>query len=175
MSVQTHGLRLRDVLTVGIAAGGLAYVALTWWFRREATLPPVSWLVAPFLLASAMALVAAGRAVRATVRAGRTGGTGRTDGADRPPARAPRRPVDPLTAYRILRLAQACALTGALVAGAYVAFAIVALPDADAASVRAAALTGVAVALSGAVLAGAGLWVQSMCRLDPTRRDLDDD
>lgn len=153
MSLSEHGLRARDVGTVGVGAAALAYVVLSWWFRRGATLPPVTWLVAPVLLVAACALVIAGRSVRATIR-----GTAK-------------RPVEPLAAYRILRLAQACALTGALVTGAYLAYAGVALPDVDAASVRSAVASAVGVAISGLVLAGAGLWVQAMCRIDRPRSD----
>ncbi len=153
MSLREHGLRPRDVVTVGITAAALAYVVLSWWFRRGATLPPVTWLVAPVLLVAAGGLVVAGRSVRATIRGTAT------------------RPVEVLAAYRILRLAQACALTGALVTGVYLAYAGVALPDVDAASVRSAVLSAVGVAGSGVLLAGAGLWVQAMCRIDRPRAD----
>lgn len=149
MSVQTHGVRLRDVATVGVAGLALCFPLLVWWYRRGAVLPPVSWVVSLFLLAGALGLVFAGRRVRATVRA------------------TARQPVEPLVAYRILRFAQACALTGAGVAGAYLAVVLVALPDADAASVRNAALAAGVNALFGVVLAVTGLWSQYMCRIDP--------
>lgn len=149
MSLQEHGVRLRDAATVGVAGLALGYPLLALWYRREAMLPPVSWVVSLFLLAGAVGLVFAGRRVRATVR------------------RTAKQPVEPLVAYRILRFAQACALTGAGVAGAYLSFVLVALPDADAASVRRAAIAAAVVALSGIVLAATGLWAQSMCRIDP--------
>lgn len=154
MSLQSHGVRMRDVATVGIAGVALGYVLLAWWYRREAVLPPVSWVVSLFLLAAAVGLGFAGRAVRATVR------------------QTARRPVEPLVAFRILRLAQACALAGAAVAGGYLAVVLVAVPDADAASVRHAAIAAGAVALSGIVLSGMGLWAQSRCRIDPDDDDL---
>ena len=54
------------------------------------------------------------------------------------------RPLSPLRAMRTLVLAQAAALTGALVAGWYAAQALVLLPDADVDSVRAAMLRSLA-------------------------------
>ena len=149
MSLREHGVRVRDVLTAAVAAAAIAYLALTWSFRRDATLPPVSWAVALVLIVVCVGLALAGRRVRATVR------------------QTARRPLEPLAAYRVLRLAQACALTGGLVAGGYLAYAAVALPDIDASSVRAAALSALAVAASGGALCAVGLWVQSMCRIDP--------
>jgi len=156
VSVREHGVRGRDVLTVGIAAAALAYALLMLWLRGSSSLPLVTWAVAPVLLAAALALVLTGRAVRATVR-----GTAK-------------RPVEPLAAYRVLRMAQACALAGAAVAGVYLAFVVAALPDVDAFSVRMAAMSAGAIALAGGVLSGAGLWTQSMCRLDPDGRSRDD-
>ncbi len=148
MADRRGGLRRRDVLTVGIAAGCLAYVLLSWYFRRQAMLPPVTWTAAVVLFALGCGLVAGGRVVRATIR-----GTAR-------------RPVDPLVAYRILRLAQACALAGAVTAGGYLAYVVVAWPDVDAGSVRADAVTAAVMAICGGLLCAAGLWVQSMCRID---------
>ena len=50
MSLREHGVRVRDVLTAAVAAAAIAYLALTWSFRRDATLPPVSWAVALVLI-----------------------------------------------------------------------------------------------------------------------------
>ena len=74
------------------------------------------------------------------------------------------RPLSPLRAMRTLVLAQAAALTGALVAGWYAAQALVLLPDADVPTVRAAMLRSLAVCVSGALMVAAGLLVQAMCR-----------
>ena len=71
------------------------------------------------------------------------------------------RPLSPLRAMRTLVLAQAAALTGALVAGWYAAQALVLLPDADVDSVRAAMLRSLAVCVSGVLLVVAGLLVQA--------------
>ena len=149
MNVNAHGVRVRDVVTVGVAALGLCYLVLAWWYRREAALPPVSWVVSLFVFAAAAGLVFAGRSVRATVR------------------HTARRPVEPLAAFKVLKFAQACALTGAGVAGGYLALVLVALPDTDATSVRHAAIGAGVVAASGVVLSAMGLWAQSMCRIDP--------
>ena len=75
---------------------------------------------------------------------------------------------------RTLVLAQAAALTGALVAGWYAAQALVLLPDADVDSVRAAMLRSLAVCVSGVLMIVAGLLVQAMCRIDDQDRDQND-
>ena len=85
------------------------------------------------------------------------------------------RPLSPLRAMRTLVLAQAAALTGALVAGWYAAQALVLLPDADVPTVRAAMLRSLAVCVSGALMIAAGLLVQAMCRLDDTDDERDRD
>ncbi|MDO5710166.1 MAG: DUF3180 domain-containing protein, partial [Micrococcales bacterium] len=108
-------------------------------------------------LALGAGLVVAGRRVRATVRG------------------VARRPVAVLAAYRTLRLAQACALAGAVSAGGYLAYVVVAWPDIDAASVRADAITAAVMTVSGVLLALAGLWVQGMCRIDPPPNAVDDE
>ena len=84
------------------------------------------------------------------------------------------RPLSPLRAMRTLVLAQAAALTGALVAGWYAAQALVLLPDADVDSVRAAMLRSLAVCVSGVLMIVAGLLVQAMCRIDDQDRDQND-
>ena len=151
MSDRRGGLRRRDLVTVAIAVGCLAYVVLSWIFRRSAALPPVTWPAAIVPLGLALCLVLAGRRVRATVRG------------------VAKKPIEALAAFRTLRLAQACALAGAATAGGYVAYAAMAWPDIDAASVRAAAITALVMAGSGVVLTLSGLWVESMCRIDPPR------
>lgn len=158
MSSRRGGLRRRDLFTVAIAVGCLVYVVLSWVFRRSAELPPVTWPAAIVPVGLAVGLVLAGRRVRATVRG------------------VAKRPVEALAAFRTLRLAQACALGGAATAGGYLAYTALAWPDIDAASVRSAAITALVMAASGAVLALSGLWVESMCRIDPPRDEsLDDD
>jgi Na+/proline symporter len=85
--------------------------------------------------------------------------------------------LNPLRAMRTLVLAQAAALTGALVAGWYVAQVLVLLPDFDVHSLRSLGLRVAALAAGGVLLATAGLVAQAMCRVDGDHpdRDLDRD
>ena len=149
MSERRPGLSVVAVLTVGAVAVLVSYGALSWWYRTTGDLPEVSWLVAVAIVALSVLLVVAGRPIRAAVE-----GTGRTL-------------IDPIGAYRTLRAAQAAALTGAGIVGFYGAYAAVLVPDIDARSVAGAVAVAAVIALSGLVLAGAGLWVQRMCRIDP--------
>lgn len=80
---------------------------------------------------------------------------------------ATRKPLDPLWAYRTLLVGQASAVTGAVVAGWYVAFVITVLPDVDAASVRGSALAAAAMVGAAVFFSVAGLSIQSAARIDP--------
>ncbi len=143
------GLRTSTVVLVGIVTAAVSYVAL-----RLVPVPspdpfPATWASVILLLLMAGGILSAGIPIRRVVR-------GRS-----------RRPVNPLRAVRVLILARAAALTGALVAGWYIGVVLSRAPDLDAASVQHQALRAGAVALAGFVLSGVGLWVQAMCRLDP--------
>ena len=78
---------------------------------------------------------------------------------------------------RTLVLAQAAALTGALVTGWYAAQVLVLLPDFDVDSQRTLGVRAAALAAGGVLLAIAGLVAQGMCRVDgdPRGRDFDRD
>jgi hypothetical protein len=76
------------------------------------------------------------------------------------------RPLNPIRAMRTVVLAQACALTGALVTGWYTAQVLVLLPYLDVASRRALAIRLAALAAGGVVMVVAGLLTQAMCRVD---------
>jgi hypothetical protein len=82
-----------------------------------------------------------------------------------------RKPLNPMRAMRTVVLAQACALTGAIVTGWYVAQLLVILPDLDVASRRALAWRLAALAVGGILMAVAGLVVQAMCRVDGDRKE----
>jgi len=81
-----------------------------------------------------------------------------------------KKPLNPLRAMRTLVLAQAAALTGALVAGWYLAQVLVLWPDLDIGSVRAVALRLAASVAAGVLLAMAGLLAQAMCRVDKVEK-----
>lgn len=134
----------------------LGYLVLRWWALSAGALPRPSWASVLLLFFMAAGVVFAGLPIRRALR----GTAGRR--------------LNPLRAFRTLVLAQACALTGALVAGWYLAQVLVLWPDTDAGSVRGTALLSGVLALSGAALVGVGMWVQSVCRLDPPPDDPDD-
>jgi hypothetical protein len=71
---------------------------------------------------------------------------------------------------RTVVLAQASALTGAFVAGWYLAQMLVLLPDLDVASVRSQVWRLVALGVGGVLMVVAGLLVQAMCRVDQDHR-----
>lgn len=157
MKLPERGVRVIDILSVAVAAGALSYLAFAWWFRREGGLPPMSWPAALLVAIGAGALAVAGRSVRQTV-AGRA-----------------RRPLPALVAYRVLRLAQACMLAGAASVGVYLGYAAVAARDIDIPSVREGVIGALLLALAGALLSGAGAWVQAQCRIDPPHDDPSDE
>ena len=71
---------------------------------------------------------------------------------------------------RTVVLAQASALTGAVVAGWYLAQVLVLAPDTDIASVRSLVWRLAALAVGGVLMVVAGLLVQAMCRVDKDHR-----
>jgi hypothetical protein len=80
--------------------------------------------------------------------------------------------VEPLVAARLLGLAQASALTGAITGGFYLGQALALLPDHDFAGRGALAVQHAFAAVGGLLMAVAGLLVQSWCRI---RDDEDED
>lgn len=155
--VTGRGLRARHVVLVAGIALAAGYLVLRWWTRHAGALPGPSWASVVLLFFMAAGVLFAGLPVRRALR-------GRATTA-----------VNPLRAFRTLVLAQACALTGALVGGWYLAQVLVVWPDTDAASVRSVAVLSAVLAAAGAGLVGVGLWVQSMCRVDPPDLNIDDD
>ena len=144
---------LRLVLLVALLTTAVAWIGLQLWFGSGHALPGASWGGAVLIVFMAVGVYCAGLPIRRFLRGEAT------------------RPLSPLRAMRTLVLAQAAALTGALVAGWYAAQALVLLPDADVDSVRAAMLRSLAVCVSGVLMIVAGLLVQAMCRIDDQDRD----
>jgi hypothetical protein len=83
--------------------------------------------------------------------------------------------LNPIRAMRTVVLAQASALTGALVTGWYLAQILVLLPVADVDSRRSLIWKLAALAAGGVLMVVAGLVVQRMCRVDRQGRDSDGD
>jgi hypothetical protein len=148
---------VRLVLVVAVLATAVAWIGLRLWFGAGHALPGASWGGAVLIVFMAVGVYCAGLPIRRFLRGQAT------------------RPLSPLRAMRTLVLAQAAALTGALVAGWYAAQALVLLPNADVDSVRAAMLRSLAVCVSGALMVVAGLLVQAMCRIDDHDHDHDRD
>lgn len=155
--VTGQGLRVRFLVAVVIATAVFGYLGQRWWALRGGgvLMPSPTALVLFAFMAGGV--FAAGLPIRRYRR-------------DRS-----RPPVDPLRALRTLILAQACAITGALVTGWYSALGLVMMPDADAASIRGRIIVAGLFALAGIGLSAVGLWVQSWCRLDRHERDPDVD
>jgi signal transduction histidine kinase len=151
-----RGVSVRLVLVVALLTTAVAWIGLRLWFDAGHALPGASWGGAVLIVFMAVGVYFAGLPIRRFLRGEAT------------------RPLSPLRAMRTLVLAQAAALTGALVAGWYAAQALVLLPDADVDSVRAAMLRSLALCVSGVLMVVAGLLVQSMCRIDDQDLDHDD-
>ncbi len=154
-----HGVRLSLLAAVTLLAAGLSWIGLKLWTNSGHLLPPASWAGLPILIAFALGLYLAGRPIARLV-------SGRAT-----------KPVNPLYAARILLLAQAAALSGAVSLGWYAAQILLLLPDADVESLQQRMVTLGALGVGAVLLAAAGLRVQRMCRLDdrPDRRDEDED
>jgi len=152
-----RGVSVRLVLLVGLSVAAFAYLGLRVWSGQGHVLPQTSWGGVVVLVFMAVGVFFAGLPVRRFLR-------GQSD-----------KSLNPMRAMRTLVLAQAAALTGALVTGWYLAHVAVLLPDFDAPSApvklaRLAALAGGAV-----LMVIAGLLVQAMCRVEKRSDDDHDD
>lgn len=143
-----QGVKLRLLLVVGLVATGVGWIVQRLLTSGGRALPSPSWLTIAVFVAVAVGLLLAGRPVRRLVAGTAT------------------RPVSPLFAARILALAQAAALAGALVAGWYLASALLLLPDLDVESQRGLAVQFLVLALGSGGMAAVGMLVQRWCRVD---------
>ena len=143
-----RGVTIRLMLLLGVAITAVAYPALRIWDGRGHELPVASWGGVIVLAFMAFGVFFAGLPIRRFLR-------GRA-----------KKPLNPLRAMRTLVLAQAAALTGALVAGWYLAQLLVLAPDLDVGSVRLLAVRLGALAAGGVLMSIAGLLTQAMCRVD---------
>jgi len=143
-----RGVTVRLVLLVGLSVTALGYLGLRIWTGQGAVLPEASWGAVVVLVFMASGVFFAGLPIRRFLR-------GRA-----------KKPLNPMRAMRTLVLAQAAALTGPLVAGWYLAQALVLLPDYDIPSGPSKLVRLAALAAGGILMAVAGLAVQAMCRID---------
>lgn len=111
-------------------------------------LPPVAWVEDVAILLLAVVIFWMGWAVRAYQR------------GDRPN-------LDPLRAARTFVLAKAGALTGAILAGRYLATVLGLLGDLEIAALRDRVLAAAVAALCAVVLMVVGLVVEKFCELPP--------
>lgn len=146
-----RGLRGHTVAIVAAVTAVLAYLALNWWAGVFGALPVPSPLVAALLVLLGLTEFAVARRIRRGV-------TGRDE-----------KPLDPLWAHRMLLVAQAGALTGAVALGWYAGQLGVLATDLDATSVRTAALLCLAMCAGSGVLIAGGMRVQSAARIDGPR------
>lgn len=142
-----RGVTIRIALLLAVVACGFSYLVLRLWTGQGRALPPSSWAGLTVLAFMASGVFFAGLPVRRFLRGQAT------------------RPLNPLRAMRTLVLAQACALTGAVVTGWYTAQVLLLLPDLDVSSRRTLAVMLAALAAGGVLMVIAGLAVQAMCRL----------
>lgn len=152
-----RGVTIRMVLLVGLVVTAFAYLALRAWTGQGGALPQASWAALIVLVFMASGVFFSGLPVRRFLRGRAT------------------KPLNPIRAMRTLVLAQASALTGAMVTGWYLAQVLVLLPDFDVQSRRVLGLTLMAMAGGGVLMVVAGLVVQAMCRVDTPDPDGDDE
>jgi Protein of unknown function (DUF3180) len=150
-----RGVSTRLVLLLGLVVTAFAYLGLRIWSGLRGALPQASWGALIVLVFMACGVFFAGLPVRRFLRG------------------QAKKTLNPIRAMRTLVLAQAAALTGALVTGWYLAQVLVLLPDFDIAPRRTLAIRLAALAAGGVLLAIVGLVVQAMCRLDGDHRDPD--
>jgi hypothetical protein len=151
---------------LAVLAAGVAVAA---WLVVRATygsLPALRWWLPVPLGVLAVAELLGARTLRARLAAQRD---------RRPPGErgtAPVRPVEPMLVARLAVLAQASAYVGAVFVGiwlgvlAYVAPSVARLQAAGGDTV-----TGVVGVGCAAALAGAALWLESICRVPPSSTD----
>ena len=142
-----HGLKLSVVALVALAVTVLSWGVGRWWLSGGRPAPQVGWVAGLLLLAMALVVAFAGSRMW-RMRRGRTH-------------------VPPLVAARLLSLAQASALTGAVVGGAYLGQVLLLLPELDLAGRGAVAARQALAGVGGLLVTAAGLLVQRWCRLPP--------
>lgn len=150
-----RGVTIRLVLLIGLVTTGSCYFVFRIWTAQGGALPPSSWGALIVLVFMACGVFFAGLPVRRFLHG------------------KAKKPLNPIRAMRTLVLAQASALTGALVTGWYLAQILVVLPTFDIASRRSLVWSLAALAAGAVLMIVAGMVVQRMCRVDKDRPDRD--
>jgi len=152
-----RGVTIRLVLLLALVATAFGYLVLRIWTEHGGAMPPAPWGAFIVLVFMACGVLFAGLPVRRFLRG------------------EAKKPLNPIRAMRTAVLAQASALTGAFVAGWYLAQILVVLPNFDIASIRSLVWRLAVLAAGGVLMVVAGLVVQAMCRIDKNHRDSDGD
>lgn len=141
-----QGLKVSTLALVALLLTVLSWGIGRWWLSGGNAALQIGWLAGALLLGMAVVVVVTGSRMW-RMRHGRTH-------------------VEPVVAARVLGLAQASALTGAVMAGVYLGQALVLVPDITFAGRGGLVLRFGAAALGGLLMAVAGLLVQSWCRIE---------
>ncbi len=140
---------LRHLLGWAVVGGVLVW-AVVRVLASRAALPEIGWAAVAVLAACAVGVLATALVLRPRIR--------RDEGAA---------PISPFTAARAAMLGLASSRAGAIVAGGYVGYLLVALGNWDSAFYRRAALVAALAALAALGLAAAGLVLERVCRIPP--------
>ncbi|MFT3901169.1 MAG: DUF3180 domain-containing protein [Gordonia sp. (in: high G+C Gram-positive bacteria)] len=139
--------KVRDLLLWAAAAAVLAWVFVSYNFGD---LPIIRWYTSAVLLVLAALEAAAALMVRRRV-------------ADDEVGQAQEQ-LHPVTVARLVALAKASAILGAVAAGAWAAIALYLFRLDDVASANASKVGTVVGAIGGVALAAAALWLEQCCR-----------
>jgi hypothetical protein len=162
-------VRRRDLL---VTAVGLAVAA--WLLVRTfyGDLPPLHWYMPLPLGVIALAEGLGARTLKERLEALRAARSGREEPTALPRSGAQVRHVEPLLVARIAVLAQASAWVGAVFAGLWAGALLYVAPQVgrlqDATGDTVTSVIGVVLA---AALVAAALWLESVCRVPPSRDD----
>ncbi len=149
-----EGLAWRSTALVGVVVTAVAWLGARWWLAQGHRPLEAPWLAAALLVVMAVTVLVLGRPMRRYRRGGS--------------------PVEPLRGARVLGLAQASALTGAVVAGLYLGQVLPLVGDLGFARNGELALRLALAGLGGVLVAVSGHVVQSWCRVrddEPPRPD----
>lgn len=147
----TNGLKVSTAGLVALFSTILSWGVGRWWLSSGHAALQIGWLTGILLIAMAAVVVITGSRMW-RMRRGRTH-------------------VEPVVAARVLVLAQAAALTGAVMGGVYLGQTLVLLPDMTFAGRGALMLRFALAAVGGLLLVVGGLLVQSWCRIDGDDED----
>jgi Protein of unknown function (DUF3180) len=145
--------RIRDLVGYALAVTLITWLALRQWYGD---LPRLRWFVPLSLVLLAIAEAVAGNQLRDRIR--------RRPGA---------LPVQPIVAARMLALAKASAVVGAVMIGIWAGLLVYAVPRlSELAAARNDTVTGAVGAVAALALTAAALWLEYCCRA-PSPPDAD--